>query len=57
MYHRLFEAGKKIHLGVAPEDLPALRKEFGEQSRGFLLNVYGVGTAAQAKELLKLMEV
>jgi 5-methyltetrahydrofolate--homocysteine methyltransferase len=56
MYHRIFEAGKKIHLGVGAEELPALKREFGEASQGFLIGTWAPNASA-AQELLKLMEV
>jgi hypothetical protein len=56
VYHQVLDAGKKLNIGVSAEDLPALKREFGEKTKGMLLGV-GVKTAAQGEEVLEMMEV
>jgi 5-methyltetrahydrofolate--homocysteine methyltransferase len=56
LYHRSFEAGKKILIGGGGrEQLLALKKEFGEQCKGFALGC-DASSAAEAQELMQLME-
>lgn len=56
MYHRILEAGKRLNLGVSAEDLPALKREFGERTKGMLLGV-GAEDPQQGEELLRRMEL
>jgi len=56
LYHRSFEAGKKILIGGGGrEQLLALKQEFGEQCKGFALGC-DASSAAEAQELMQLME-
>jgi len=54
MYHKTFDAGKKILIGADSIDrLKELKKEFGESFKGFLINM-GVESPAVAEEALKV---
>jgi len=56
MYHKTLDAGKKLLVGVDTfEHLLALKREFGVQAKGFLLNCRAE-TPAQAREYIKAME-
>ena len=56
MYHQIFEAGKKMLLSVDAADLPALKVEFGAQTKQMLINV-SVPDSSAAEEVLRLMEL
>jgi 5-methyltetrahydrofolate--homocysteine methyltransferase len=56
MYHQILESGKKLLISPDKESLPALKREFGEESKGMLLGCEA-GSVAEAQELLKMMEV
>jgi 5-methyltetrahydrofolate--homocysteine methyltransferase len=56
LYHKLFDAGKKILIGGGGrEQLLALKKEFGEKCRGFCLGCE-VNSREEAEGLMRLME-
>jgi len=55
-YHKTFDAGKKLLVGAEnTEQLLALKKEFGEQCKGFLIGM-GARDARQAEEFMSTME-
>ena len=57
LYHKTLEAGKKLFIGAeSPEQLVALRREFGEKCKGMLLSI-DAGTADEAQSYLRLMEL
>ena len=54
LFHKSFEAGKKVLIGCGSiESLKALKKEFGEGFKQFLINM-GAESPAQAEEILKI---
>ena len=56
LYHKTFEAGKKCLIGASSvEPLLALRREFGEASKGFLINM-GVKDEREAEACVRAME-
>ena len=58
MYHKTFDAGKKIYIGVnSLAEFKALKKEFGPQFKQFLFGCWWQMTGKEATELLKLAEV
>lgn len=59
LYHKTFEAGKKCFIlpddDTTLENLRALRKEFGESCKGFLIQA-SVATPEMAEAFIKAME-
>jgi len=56
LYHQCLDAGKKLLLWANhPEQLLALKQEFGEQTKQMMINC-GAASAAEAEKLLRLME-
>jgi 5-methyltetrahydrofolate--homocysteine methyltransferase len=56
-YHKTFEAGKKMLIGCDNiETLKALKKEFGQKLKQFLINMHA-GSPQQAEEILKIASV
>jgi hypothetical protein len=53
IYHKTFEAGRKMLVSCDTlEHLTAMKSEFGEQFKGFLINMRA-DSAEQAEEILK----
>jgi 5-methyltetrahydrofolate--homocysteine methyltransferase len=57
LYHKTFDAGKKVHIGVHKDEIPPLLREFGPKSKGFLLGVWGVESKQEGEELIKRLQV
>ena len=56
VFHKTLDAGKKLYIGADnTEQLLALKKEFGKQCKGFLINMWA-STPRQAQEYLQTME-
>ncbi|MHC4563803.1 MAG: hypothetical protein ACYS8X_13675 [Planctomycetota bacterium] len=55
MYHKTVDAGKRMLIGASMEGLPALKREFGEKLKDFIINV-NVPDAATAEEAVKMVE-
>jgi len=56
LYHRTLEAGKKIMIGGGgKEQLGALKREFGEKCKGFMLGCEA-SSREEAEELMEMME-
>jgi len=56
IYHKTFDAGKKLNIWADNlEQLQALRKEFGEQCKGFLIGM-SAKDAKEAQTFLQAME-
>ncbi len=57
MYHDAIEAGKRVMIYAEnAEGLPALKREFGEKTQSFMINI-PLPTLAQADECIRLMEL
>jgi hypothetical protein len=57
LFHKTFEAGKKIFLGFGGLDrLRALKREFGADLKQFIIN-FGAVSRAEAEEALRIAEV
>ncbi len=55
-YHKTLDAGKKLYIWAEnTEQLLALKKEFGEQSKGFLINMWAANRQ-KAEEFMHTME-
>ncbi|MHB9130770.1 MAG: hypothetical protein ACYDBB_06730 [Armatimonadota bacterium] len=56
MYHKTLDAGKKLFIGAGTtEHLLALKREFGEKTKGMMINMRAEN-AQQAEEWLRVME-
>jgi len=56
LYHKTFEAGKKCLISAENlEQLQALRKEFGDKCKGFLINM-NAQTPSEAEQFIRAME-
>ena len=56
-YHKTIEAGKKVIIGCGSvENLKALKREFGEKLKAFMINM-GAESPAQAEEILKIATI
>jgi 5-methyltetrahydrofolate--homocysteine methyltransferase len=57
LYHKTIEAGKKVLIGCSSiENLKALKREFGEKLKAFMINMWAE-SPAQAEEILKIATV
>lgn len=55
IYHKTIEAGKKMLISCGSiENLKALKREFGEKLKGFMINMRA-SSPAQAEEILKIV--
>jgi hypothetical protein len=55
MYHKTVDAGKRMLIGASMENLPALKREFGEKLKDFIINV-NVPDAEAAQEAVRMVE-
>ena len=57
LYHKTFEAGKKIHIAAADiEHLRALKREFGDKTKQMLIGYWKAVQPEEAEEILRIME-
>jgi hypothetical protein len=58
LYHKTFDAGKKVFVGIgSKEGFYALKKEFGEQFKQFMIACWFQMKPSEGRELIKAAEV
>ncbi len=55
LFHKTVDAGKRMLIGAPPENLPALKREFGQKLKLFMINTTAPDRAT-ANDLAKSME-